>query len=62
MGGEDNLHVTKSRYTGIDINEEQSIKGHLFLDATGAVKIIPQAEINLSAPKIVLRGLHPRSR
>ncbi len=56
MGGEDNLHVTKSRYTGIDINEEQSIKGHLFLDVTGAVKIISQAEINLSAPKIVLEA------
>ena len=56
MGGEDNLHVVKSRYTGIDVNEEQTIKGHLFVDVTGAVKIISQAEINLSAPKIVLEA------
>jgi uncharacterized protein involved in type VI secretion and phage assembly len=56
MGGEDNLHVVKSRYTAIDVNEEQTTKGHLFVDVTGAVKIISQAEINLSAPKIVLEA------
>ena len=56
VGGEDNLHVNKSRYTGIDVNEEQTIKGHLFVDVTGAVKIYSAAEINLSAPKIVLEA------
>ena len=56
VGGEDNLHVNKSRYTGIDVNQEQTIKGHLFVDVTGAVKIYSAAEINLSAPKIVMEA------
>ena len=56
VGGEDNLHVMKNRYTGIDVNEEQTIKGHLFVDATGAIKIYSAAEINMSAPKIVFEA------
>jgi uncharacterized protein involved in type VI secretion and phage assembly len=52
VGDSEDRHIGKSRYTGIDENDETTIKGHAFFDIKDVLKMISANSIALSAPKI----------